>query len=223
MLLYLHGALGTQRQFDTLRQHLEGHAFDFDGHGQQPPISQPFSMAHFVENTIAYLDQHAIDRADMVGYSMGGYVALLTALQHPTRVGKVFTLATKFDWTPESAARETALLDPDTMQVKVPAYVANLEQQHPVAHWRTVVDQTRALLHSLGDQPPLMPHALARISQRVRVCLGDRDKMVSIEESVAAYRALPHAEFQILPNTPHPLERVDMGLLAGAIRQFMGD
>lgn len=223
MLLYLHGALGTQRQFDVLRTHLDGLALDFEGHGEQPPSPRPFAISHFVENVIATLDQHAIDCADLVGYSMGGYVALLTALLHPTRVGKVFTLATKFDWTPESAARETALLDPDTMQVKVPAYVANLEQQHPVANWRTVVDQTRALLHSLGDQPPLTPHALARISQHVRIGLGDRDKMVSIEESVAAYRALPHAEFQILPNTPHPLERVDMGLLAGAIRQFMGD
>ena len=43
--------------------------------------------------------------------------------------------------------------------------------------------------------------------------LGDRDKMVSLDETVAVYKSLPNAEMCVLPNTPHPLEQADTGLL----------
>lgn len=221
MLIFLHGALGTRRQFEPLLTLTAGQAFDFEGHGNRPQLDRPFRLAHFVENLIAYLDEQQIQRADVVGYSMGGYVGLLAALQHPTRVGKVFTLATKFDWTPASAAHETALLTAEALLTKVPQLAASLEQQHPVADWRVVVAKTRDLLLDLGNQPPLTAATLGALQQRVRICVGDRDKMVSIEESLAAYRALPTAEFQVLPHTPHLLERVDMGLLVGAIGEFM--
>lgn len=40
--------------------------------------------------------------------------------------------------------------------------------------------------------------------------LGDRDKMVTLDETVNAYKAIPGAALSVFPETPHPLEKVDV-------------
>jgi hypothetical protein len=56
----------------------------------------------------------------------------------------------------------------------------------------------------------------------VRVMVGDRDAMVSVEESAAAARALPAGELAVLPRTPHPIEQVRLERLVGEIDDFLG-
>jgi hypothetical protein len=51
--------------------------------------------------------------------------------------------------------------------------------------------------------------------------LGDRDKMVTLEETVTVYKNLLNAQLCILPNTPHPLEQVNVDLLAYVIYTFL--
>jgi esterase len=53
------------------------------------------------------------------------------------------------------------------------------------------------------------------------IMLGDKDKMVSREETIAVYEQLPNAQLAILPATPHPIEQVDKDLLAYHIRRFI--
>jgi hypothetical protein len=50
--------------------------------------------------------------------------------------------------------------------------------------------------------------------------LGDRDKMVSLEETMAVYQGLPNAQFAILPQTAHPIEATDMELLSFMLIRF---
>ena len=52
--------------------------------------------------------------------------------------------------------------------------------------------------------------------------MGDRDTMVSIEETLDAYRALPAGELEVLPATPHPMERVDLHRLTLSLVGFLG-
>jgi hypothetical protein len=54
----------------------------------------------------------------------------------------------------------------------------------------------------------------------VRISIGDRDKMVTLEESIRVYRLLEKGEFQVFPNTPHPLEKAPVDKLAEAIIDF---
>jgi pimeloyl-ACP methyl ester carboxylesterase len=222
-LVLLHGALGTQAQFDPLLPFLAGDfdvlTLNFEGHGSAAPGSRPFSIASFAENVTHLLDTRGIGQADIFGYSMGGYVALYLALTQPERVKRLFTLATKLDWTPESAGREAGLLDADTILAKVPRYAETLQAQHGAA-WREVLNSTKALLLRLGERPVLTRDSFPQIQQRTRISLGDRDMTVSIEESLAAYRALPNGEFQIFPNAAHPLNRVSATLLAEAVQGF---
>jgi esterase len=45
--------------------------------------------------------------------------------------------------------------------------------------------------------------------------------MVSLEETIAVYRVIPGAGLSVLPETPHPIEQMNMPLLAGEVRSFL--
>ncbi len=224
-ILLLHGAIGAATQMHPLAAAFGGrfraHVLDFEGHGAAPPRDRPFRIDHFVENVLAYLDAAAIHSVPVFGYSMGGYVALRLAIAAPERVERIVTLATKFDWTPASAESETRMLDPNAIEAKVPAFASMLRQRHSAAGWNDVLARTSEMMIELGSHPVLNTAALAGIELPVRIAVGDRDRMVSIEESLAAFRAIPGSELQVLPGIPHPLEQIDPTRLAAAVAEFL--
>jgi pimeloyl-ACP methyl ester carboxylesterase len=228
-LLLLHGALGAKSQFSALtpllEPHFQVHTLDFEGHGMTGQTDRPFKIEYFAENVLTYLETQAIEKnekIDVFGYSMGGYVALYLALMQPERIqiGKIFTLATKLDWTPATAEKEVGMLDADKILQKIPRYAQALQELHEASDWRVVLEKTKRLLLGLGQQNLLTPEALAQISNPVRLTLGDKDVMVSFEETVAAYRVMRLGELQIFPATPHPLDKISPVLLAEAIIHF---
>lgn len=223
-LILLHGALGAKSLFDSLQPLLAEtfvvHALNFEGHGEAEVVERPFRMSHFAENLIAYLNAHNIESAHVFGHSMGGYVGLLAAHIYPERIDRVFTLGTKFAWTPEFAANEVRLLDPDRILAKVPVFAQTLQTRHTAAGWRQVLAQTAEMMQNLGQNSPLTAEISAQIQHPVRIGLGDRDHMVTLEESAAMYHALPQGQLQVLPATPHPLEKVHLPDVAAAIHHF---
>jgi pimeloyl-ACP methyl ester carboxylesterase len=225
-VVLLHGALGAAVQFAPLVPLLASryrvHTLDFEGHGTRPG-ERPFAMQHFAENVLAWLDERGIARTNLIGYSMGGYVALLLAAAHPERIGDVATLGTKLRWDPEAADREARRLDPAAIRAKVPLFADALAERHAGAGgWEGVLARTAALLRSLGERPALSAAELGTVRQRVRVMVGDRDATMAIDEAVDAYRALPAGELAVLPATPHPLEQIAPARLAAAIVDFLG-
>jgi pimeloyl-ACP methyl ester carboxylesterase len=223
-LLLLHGALGASAQFDPLRplltEYYHLHLLDFDGHGSAAPSARPFRIEHFADNVLTYLGHHAIEQIDIFGYSMGGYVGLYLATIAPTRVGRIATLGTKFRWDTETAAREVALLNPERIAAKVPHFAQALAERHPITGWETVVRKTADLLQALGEHPVLAATDWRTIAHPVRIHIGDRDTTVSIEESVEVYRSLAQGELVVLPQTPHPLEKVAYLRLAHSLLDF---
>jgi pimeloyl-ACP methyl ester carboxylesterase len=136
-------------------------------------------------------------------------------MQHPDRVDAVATLGTKFRWDPQIAARDAGRLDPDAIRAKVPGFADTLATRHENAGgWEAVLANTGDLLRDLGDHPLLSDGDLARIRQRVCVIVGDRDNTVRVEESAAVARALGAGSLTVLPDTPHPIEQVDLAKLA---------
>jgi pimeloyl-ACP methyl ester carboxylesterase len=224
-LVLLHGALGAQSQFEQLTALLEENfktfTLDFEGHGSAfLKDGNTFSIENFAENLKNFLTENSLEGADIFGYSMGGYVALHLAAISPDAIGRIFTLGTKFDWTPESSQKETKMLDRAKMLEKVPQFVDVLKARHFASGWETVVDKTKEMMLSLGENPVLKSDVLKSIPHRVRIGVGDRDTMVSFEESRDVFRTLPNAEFEVLPNTPHPFEKVSAERLVASIKNF---
>lgn len=223
-LLLLHGALGAQDQFaplvPLLADRFDLHRLDFEGHGAAPLRDRPFRMEHFATNVLDYLTAHDLAQADLLGYSMGGYVACTLARARPDLVRRVATLGTKFYWDPETASREVARLDPEKIRAKVPHFARALEARHPASGWETVLRHTRDLLLGLGETGGLRPADVADLALPVRICVGDRDSTVSLAETAEIYRALPQGQLEVLPGTPHEFERVAPARLAATLIDF---
>lgn len=67
---------------------------ELQGHGRTADIDRPISVAAMASDVVALLDELDLDRADVVGYSMGGGVAIELAISHPTRVHRVVPIST---------------------------------------------------------------------------------------------------------------------------------
>jgi esterase len=226
-ILLFHGALGAASQVAPLKSVLEStlgaprevHVVELEGHGDSHASGDRYTMARFGDDVRGFMASRRLERASIFGYSMGGYVALHLAAESPDLIEAVATLGTKLAWTPDVAARETSRLDPPTIRAKVPAFADLLEQRHARAGgWELVLKKTAALMTELGEHPAVDAAVLSRIRQPVRLMVGDRDSVVTIEESAAAARALTRGELAVLPGTPHPFEQVRLPLLAMLLR-----
>ncbi len=193
---------------------------NFSGHGGAP-FAENFDIEQFTTELLAFLDKNSLESVDIFGYSMGGYVALNLAKQYPGRVGHIVTLATKFDWTPEGAERESKMLEPKKIEVKVPAFAKQLEERHAPNDWKLLLRNTAKMMLELGQRPLLTPAVLSKIQNPTLVCRGDGDQMVSLAETTLAADAMPNGQLRILEQTPHPFEKVDFAALAVIVESFL--
>lgn len=226
-LILLHGALSSKNQFDGLLPLLQTEtkmALDFPGHGFFAlEREDDFTLEGFARSVISVMDQQDIQQADVLGYSMGGYVAIYLCINYPERFNKIITLATKYQWSPEVAASETGKLSPQVLLEKAPAFVEQLKKLHPATPWETLLERTASFMHQLGRNDYLAVQHLSAVPHQVLVSIGDRDKMVTLDETVKAYKAFPHGQLAVLPDTPHPLERMNLHRLAQLVNPFLAD
>jgi pimeloyl-ACP methyl ester carboxylesterase len=224
-LLLLHGALGAAATLEPLKQALADnyivYTIDFAGHGGNELPAQDYSIELFAQNVVDFMQEQQLEQVHIFGYSMGGYVGLYLAQQYPCRIKSVFTLATKFAWSEEAAAKEVKLLNPDKIKEKVPQFAAMLAQRHAPQPWEQVMRKTAAMMQQLGTQPALTPDALSQLQLPVQIAVGDQDTMVTLEETIAAYRNLPNGRLLVLPATKHSLETIPVSRLAQEINLFL--
>src|SRR5688572_27445557 len=71
-------------------------AIEMQGHGRTADIKRDFSYENLADDVAALLDHLKIPSADLIGYSMGGGVALQCAIRHPKKVRKVVSISAVF-------------------------------------------------------------------------------------------------------------------------------
>jgi pimeloyl-ACP methyl ester carboxylesterase len=220
-LLLLHGALGSKEQLNPLRELLKDDfnvfTLSFSGHGGNTVPHEKFSIELFAKDVLAFLENHHLKSTSVFGYSMGGYVALYMARNFPEKMEHIFTLATKFNWTPESATIEASMLIPEIMERKIPAFTQTLAIRHGDANWKSVVLKTAEMMKDMGAENPLADDDFTKIKQQVTLALGDSDKKVSKDETERIQRLMANSELVILKDTPHPVEKISMRMLADEI------
>lgn len=222
-LVLIHGALGTRSQLaplaSSLGDVLDVHLVELEGHGNTPSTEDGYSIDRFAGNVRDFITSNGLERTALFGYSMGGYVALKLAEEMPDRIAGVVTLGTKLEWSPEVASRENARLDAAKIRARVPAFALDLEQRHRgvAGGWEAVLSRTASLMTALGEKPVIDGGHLSRIRQPVRLMVGDRDAVVTIEETASASRGIPVGSFAVLPDTAHPVEQVRTPLLRSLI------
>jgi pimeloyl-ACP methyl ester carboxylesterase len=71
-------------------------AVELQGHGRTADIERDFSYENLADDVATLLDHLKIPRADLIGYSMGGGVAMQCAIRHPEKVRKVVSISAAF-------------------------------------------------------------------------------------------------------------------------------
>src|SRR5882762_11384378 len=110
-LILLHGGLGATEMFGEILPLLSNTrqviAVDLQAHGRTADIDRPLSFEAMASDIAALIKHLGIEKADVMGYSLGGGVALRVAVQHPEAVRKLVlvSIAYKRDgWYPEILA-----------------------------------------------------------------------------------------------------------------------
>ena len=92
-VLFLHGWMGSWRYWfptmERVAEHCRTYSFDFWGFGDSRRQRTPESIQNYSNQVIRFLDELGIERVQLVGHSMGGMVALKTAITHPRRIASV--------------------------------------------------------------------------------------------------------------------------------------
>jgi pimeloyl-ACP methyl ester carboxylesterase len=110
-LILLHGGLGAIEMFgEVLPLLAEGRqvvGVDLQAHGRTADIDRPLGYEAMADDVAALIEHLGFGAADVMGYSLGGGVALQTAIRHPGAVRKLVVVSTPFrrdGWYPEVLA-----------------------------------------------------------------------------------------------------------------------
>src|SRR6202048_2466440 len=115
-LILLHGGLGSSDMFSEIMPVLlkkkQVIAVDLQAHGRTADINRPLSYEAMADDVAALIHSLKIEKAEVMGYSVGGEVALRTAIQHPKVVRKLVIVSATFSrdgWYPEIVAGMTKM------------------------------------------------------------------------------------------------------------------
>ena len=96
-LVIIHGGFGTVEMFAQLIPQLSEArqviAVELQGHGHTADIDRPLSYEFMADDVAALLKSLGLSNADLLGYSLGGGVALQTVIRHPQRVRKLVVIS----------------------------------------------------------------------------------------------------------------------------------
>jgi pimeloyl-ACP methyl ester carboxylesterase len=188
-LVLLHGGGDSgehsfARQLDALgpKRHLI--APDQAGQGRTPPLAEPLSYRAMMEDTAALLGLLGVSRADAVGFSDGGILALMLAIHHPTSVRRLVV---------GGANIAPAGLAPSHLEGLRKVQKANPE---------SIGEKLAKLWYTSPVESEISLAAMSAVPHPVLLICGDRD-VVTLEHTLAMYRALPNAELCVVPGTGH--------------------
>ena len=96
-LILLHGGLMSGETFGPVLPALAARhqvlTVDLQGHGRTADVDRPLDLGLMADDIAALIDHLGLDRPDVVGFSLGGGVATMTAIRHPDKVGRLVSLS----------------------------------------------------------------------------------------------------------------------------------
>ena len=110
-LIMLHGGFGTFDMFTALSPALAHNhqliGVDLYGHGRTALTDRPIRFESMADDIAGLINHLGLEKADLLGFSLGGAVALQTAIRHPEYIDQLVLISTPFKrsgWHPEMQA-----------------------------------------------------------------------------------------------------------------------
>lgn len=222
-LVMLHGGFATVDTFGGFTPLFTNRYRVFSperrGHGRMPDIPGPITYEIMADDTTAFIDALGIGPVDIVGWSDGGNVAMITAIRRPDLIRKLVVIGTAVNiggGTPFAQAMTEHMTVEHLPPMLIDAYAALSPDGRD--HFPVVFDKLR---RAIIDTPAQLSD-LARIPAPTLIMAGD-DDLVSIGHLEAMRDTIPEAQLAVVPGTSHglPLEKPE--LTARLILDFLAD
>lgn len=219
-LVLLHGGVGAIEMFGEVLQLLaEGRqviAVDLQAHGRTADIDRPLSYELMADDIGALIRHPGFRRADVMGYSLGGGVALQTAIRHPDLVRKLVLVSTTFKrdgWYPEVLAGMAQMGPQAAVPMKqTPMYQVYASLAPKPEDWPVLLTKLGELLRQDYD----WSKEVVAIKAPTLIVVGDADSVrtshaVELFELLGGGKAdagwdgsgMSNARLAILPGTTH--------------------
>jgi len=178
-LVLLHGGFGSVEMFGPNVELLAaGHrviGVDLQSHGRSPAADRPMRFETMADDIAALIAELELGRAAVMGFSLGGAVALRIAIQHPDLVERLVLVSTVFKrsgWYPEMTAGMDAM-GPETAEPlkQSPMYEAYVRIAPRKDDWPVLVTQLTTALKTDYDWSA----DVARLPMPVMIVAGDAD------------------------------------------------
>jgi pimeloyl-ACP methyl ester carboxylesterase len=153
-LILLHGGFGSVEMFGpniyALAADRKVIGVDLQSHGRSPAVDRPMRFETMADDIAALIRHLGLEKADIMGFSLGGGVALRTAIQHPDVVDRLVLVSTplrRSGWYPEMTAAMDSMGPEIAEPFKQTPMYADYQRIAPrVEDWPVLVTQLTGLL-----------------------------------------------------------------------------
>jgi pimeloyl-ACP methyl ester carboxylesterase len=178
-LILLHGGFGTNEMFgpnvELLARSRRVIGVDLQSHGRSPAADRPMTFEAMADDIAQLVLKLGLERTALMGFSLGGGVALQTAIRHPNVVDRLVLVSTVFKrsgWHPEMTAGMDAMGVHITEPFKqTPLYEGYARVAPRIDGWPVLVEQLTTLLKIDYDWSAAIP----RLTMPVMLVIGDAD------------------------------------------------
>jgi 3-oxoadipate enol-lactonase len=222
LLLFMHGIGGNRSNWRAQLPAFAGSfacvAWDARGYGDSDDYDGPLAFDDFVTDVLRVLDHFGVERAHLAGLSMGGRIAMRTALLHPLRVATLTLLDTHEGFTAFTPEQRQAFVDSRRAPLlagKTPADIAEPVARSLVSpnakpeHLQQLIDSIAALhkesyiksLQATVDQVDLGD--ISRITAPAHFVVGAEDRLTPPDMHHEMAAKLGGAPVSVLPAAGH--------------------
>lgn len=180
-LILLHGGAGSTENFHAILPALASTrrviAVDLQAHGRTADIDRPLRYELMADDVAALANYLGIEKTSLMGYSLGGGVALRTAIQHPAIVKELVVISATFrrdGWYPEVLAAMAQAGAASAEQMKQsPMYATYARVAPKPADWPVLFTKLGELLRQDYD----WTKGVAAIKAPTLLVMGDADSI----------------------------------------------
>lgn len=193
-------------QMDYFAKHYRVIALDTRGHGRSPRGRAPFTIRQFAEDLRGFMDLHHIEKADILGFSDGGNIALAFALKYPERIHRLIVDGANLDG---SGVRPSIQIP-----IEICYRMASL-----FAKKSSRARKNAEMLGLMVNDPNIEPEQLASIHVRTLVMAGTKD-MIKKSHTRLIYESLPDAELAFIEGD-HFIAAKNAAVFNQVVEQFL--
>jgi len=225
-LILLHGGLGGIIEFSQLLPALAESrqviAVELQAHGHTADIDRPLSYEMMADDIAALIEHLGFENADVLGFSLGGGVALQTAIRHPEVVRKLVLVSTPYRRAgirPEFLAGMSSMnAEAAQAMLETPMYQLYSSTAPNPEDWPTLVGKVGELVAQDYD----WSEDVAAITAPTLIVVGDSDFIPAAHamelfgllggDVAGDFVGMPHSQLAVLPSTSHftILSRTDL-------------